>query len=257
MPMIDIHVHLLPRYDDGPEDLEKAVEMVQVAAADGVEAMVATPHNVNWSPAHARRRAEVEADVAALQAEVARRGLGVRIYPGVEVYIAPDLVAQLRRGQAFPLCGGRYLLVEFPFGSTPTYGEQVLFELQVQGLVPIVAHPERHAGVVEDPNLLYRWVGRGILAQVNAGSLLGQFGRRVEEVARLLLEHDLVHFLGSDGHGPRHRPPVLGEAAARAADLVGEERAACLVQHWPAAVLADAPLDVPQPRPVKRRRWFW
>jgi protein-tyrosine phosphatase len=110
---------------------------------------------------------------------------------------------------------------------------------------------------VEDPNLLYRWVGRGILAQLNAGSLLGQFGRRVEEVARLLLEHGMVHFIGSDGHGPRHRPPLLKEAAARAAGLVGPEQAACLVQHWPAAVLADAPLDVPPPRPVKRRRWFW
>ncbi|MBC7225179.1 MAG: tyrosine protein phosphatase, partial [Anaerolineae bacterium] len=148
-------------------------------------------------------------------------------------------------------------LVEFPFGSTPTYGDQVLFELQVQGLVPIVAHPERHAGVMEDPNLLCRWVERGILAQVNAGSLLGQFGRRVEEVARILLEHDLVHFIGSDGHGPRHRPPLLKEAAERAADLVGRDRVSCLVQHWPEAILANAPLDVPRPQAVKRRRRFW
>ena len=255
--MIDIHVHLLSGYDDGPADQKVSVDMVRLAAKDGTEVMVATPHSADWMPANEDQFPRVEADVEALQAVTQRCGLDVRLYPGAEVHIAPDLVSQIRQGHAFPLCRSRYLLLEFPFGGTPTFGDEILFELQVERLVPIIAHPERHNGVIEDPNLLCRWVQRGTLAQLNAGSLLGQFGKRVQEVKRILLEHELVHFIASDGHNTERRPPLLSAAAREAAAIVGEDRALWLTERWPAAVVDNRKIEAPEPHPVSRRRWFW
>jgi protein-tyrosine phosphatase len=139
--------------------------------------------------------------------------------------------------------------------------EQTIFELQVAGFVPIIAHPERYTEVIKDPSLIHTLVERGVLTQVTAASLTGAFGREVQETAQMFLAHGLTHVIASDAHGTGPRSPMLSEAVAVAAELVGEDRALAMATETPARILADERVDVAPLEPLqqrKRRRWrFW
>jgi protein-tyrosine phosphatase len=254
--MIDLHSHILPGVDDGPRDLQGSLEMARVAVEDGITRLAATPHNADWRDGG--RRAWVEERVEELQNALDAQGIPLSVVPGVEAYIAPDLVQHLKDERAFTLNGSRYLLIELPMHSWPLYTEQVFFEVQVQGLVPILAHAARYAPVQEDPNRVFGLVERGALVQLTAGSLTGQFGRRTRDTARRLLEHNLAHLIASDSHSARSRPPRLSPGVEAATRIIGPERARAMVTTVPAAILEDDALTIEPPKPVKpRRRWFW
>ncbi len=255
--MIDIHSHILYGVDDGAQSLGDAMEMARVAAADGVHTIVATPHGVEWSTDCSWP--ETVARVTALQGELNKLGVNVKLAPGLEVYLAPKLSTQLEDGSAFPLNGSRYILVEMPMNQFPIYAEQAIFELQLRGLIPILAHPERNSGIQKDPQLLQTLVERGVLGQVTAASLCGSFGARTKEPARVLLQRNLVHVIASDAHSPSgHRAPILSAGVAEAASLVGEERARAMVTDIPEAILADRDITVEPPVELKPRAWaFW
>ena len=156
-----------------------------------------------------------------------------------------------------PFDNSRYVLVELGFSSYPLYTEQVLFELQVHGFVPILAHPERYHAVQEDPNLLGGLVEKGVLCQLTAASLMGEWGSRARETAFTLLEHSMAHLIASDAHSPSRRPPVLSPAVREAGRRVGEERAQAMVTTVPGSILEDREMAIEPPVPFKpRRRWF-
>ncbi|MBU0495769.1 MAG: hypothetical protein KKA73_24655 [Chloroflexi bacterium] len=257
MPYIDLHSHILPGFDDGAQDMAQALDMARMAVADGVGRIVATPHSVEgvWMQLPSAVRESVDRLQTACQDD----GLDLVIVPGLEVYIAPDLPRRITREPGCTLGGTRYLLLEFPLQQYPHYVEQIVFELQVAGLVPIIAHPERYTAVIKNPQLLYTLVERGVLTQLTAASLVGVFGSEVQDTARLFLTHGLAHVIASDAHGIGQRSPRLSEAVAVAAELIGEDRAQAMVTDMPARILADERLFVPPPEPLprhsKRRRW--
>lgn len=253
--MIDIHTHLLYGADDGASTLEEALDMVRRAQADGITAMVATPHSTNLPPALVAD--EIPRRVQALQEELDRNGMAVRLYPGLENYLDLELPKRLEAGHALPLNRGPYVLVELPLTQYPLYTEHVLFELQIKGLVPVLAHPERNADVSRDHSLLERLVERGVLAQVTAASLLGAFGTEVKRSAEAFVKRRLVHIIASDAHGPAgHRSPVLSAAVAAASRLVGREQAQAMVTSLPQAILEGRRLAVEPPLPARRRFSF-
>jgi protein-tyrosine phosphatase len=256
---IDLHSHILPGFDDGAQDDAQALRMARMAVADGVECVVATPHSVDgvW----VQLPDAVREATTRLQAMCQEQGIDLRIVPGLEAYIAPDLPGRVTREPGCTLGGTRYLLLEFPLQQYPRYVEQTIFELQVAGFVPIIAHPERYTEVIKDPSLIHTLVERGVLTQVTAASLTGAFGREVQETAQMFLAHGLTHVIASDAHGTGPRSPMLSEAVAVAAELVGEDRALAMATETPARILADERVDVAPPEPLqqrKRRRWrFW
>jgi protein-tyrosine phosphatase len=252
--VIDLHTHLLPGVDDGAKTVDEAVAMVRVARENGIAAMVATPHRNAWS--YWADRSDGERRLADVVDACARAGLTVRLALGSEAYMAPDLVEQVRRGQVWTINGGRYLLVEWPYEQYPPYSEQVLFDLQIKGLCPIVAHPERYRVVRRDVAVLAPLVERGMVVQVTASGLLGKDGPEVQRIAETLLVRNLAHLLASDAHGPTRRPPLLRAARERASELVGEARAQAMVQDGPEQVLENRTLDLPPPS-VQPPKSFW
>jgi protein-tyrosine phosphatase len=196
--------------------------MAGLAAADGVEWLVATPHVMEGVYEHGPDA--IARAVDELNRQVTAAGLGVQVVPGGEVYLGPQLGACARAGRLPTLGGrGRHVLVEFPQHQLPLYTDQALFELMLAGFTPIIAHPERNAELAADPERLEAFIARGMLVQVNAPSLLGAYGRLVQRTAERYLRRGWVHFIASDAHSPQ-RPPVLTAALQRAARLIGKER---------------------------------
>ncbi len=252
--MIDLHCHILPGVDDGAATMEDAVAMARVAVNDGITKMVATPHGAEWL--YTGTLDETTARVQEVQAELDRLGIRLELLPGLEAYVAPDLAASTRQA-IYTLNSSRYMLVEFPLQSIPIYAEQVLFDLQLKQIVPIIAHPERNQAIAAKPEMLWPMVERGMLVQVTAGSLTGLFGAKTREVAELLLTKQVAHIIASDAHSATWRSPELSAAMARAAELIGQDAAEAMVGATPEAILHDEPVEAPVPLPMEQRRsWF-
>jgi protein-tyrosine phosphatase len=239
--MIDLHCHILPGVDDGARTLEEAVGMCRMAAADGCEAMIATPHQrrgVWWND----DRASLEALAREVQAAV---GDGFRVGLGGEIHVDPQLLEEVEHlpdAGILPLAGSRYLLIEFDLYTTPAQASSLVHEMTVAGWRPIIAHPELVPWLVQEPDRLAHLVSLGATAQVTAMSLTGDFGRRPQQDALAFLDAGLVHYVASDSHSIRHRPPGLSRARKAIAARCGEETARRLTTDNPRAVLEDRSL---------------
>jgi protein-tyrosine phosphatase len=198
--MIDLHSHLMPAVDDGAADPSEARKALAEMLAQGVTRVVCTPHvrGSATGPSGAGVLAEIDAGWEALQ-RVAGEFEEIAIERGAEVMLDtpdPDLSdPRLRLG------GSRYALVEFPFMNVPPNGVDALFELKMRGWTPVLAHPERYGNARADLSDAVEWRRVGAVLQVNAGSLLGRYGRAAEAAAWGLLQRGWVDVLASDYHG--------------------------------------------------------
>ncbi|HEX6201368.1 MAG TPA: CpsB/CapC family capsule biosynthesis tyrosine phosphatase [Thermoanaerobaculia bacterium] len=252
--MIDIHSHLLPGIDDGADDLATAVAMCRLAAADGCEAIVATPHQrtTHWENADLGR-------LAALRDEVARAAGGaIEIHLGGEVRVDADFLAELAAGDGThgpaPLAGSRYLLLELDRHHLRIDPEELVHELVVGDWRPIFAHPEFIPALAGDLDRVGELAAAGALFQITAMSLTGDFGRTARQVCHDLLDRGLVHFVASDCHGVGHRPPGLSRARRVLAERWGEETATRLTGDNPRAVIEDRPVAAGTPAPAAPAR---
>ena len=198
--------------------------------------MLATPHRrdvtENFSIAYLR---DLFADMVE---ELDARGTGLALRLGMENHLDADMAEALARGAARPMNGTRYALVELPFFGHPDWVEPAVSALQASGITPVLAHPERIELVQRDPDVLRAFVDRGMLTQVTAGSLTGQWGDEVKRFTHALLRRGLVHMLASDTHAPTGpRSPALLPGLEAAAEIVGAEKARAMVLDTPRAVI--------------------
>jgi len=240
--MIDIHNHILPEIDDGPATMADAVLMARQAVTGGASVVFATPHLL------ARRdldkALDMPARVAQLQGALADAGIPLRLMAGMEVYPEDFIIEAVAAGYPITLGGTRkYLLLETPPTQLPMRFEQLIYQLELQGITSILAHPERSAAVQADIRVLEPLVHRGVLLQINGSSLLGQQGPCTEKTARMLLALRWVHFVASDAHSPRGRRPGLAKAARRLADFTGEETVAELIRLNGQRIIDGEPVD--------------
>jgi protein-tyrosine phosphatase len=253
--MIDIHSHPLTGVDDGAKDFDTSVEMCRIAAADGVTHLVATPH---YSYSYPFNPEVNRAKLAELKAAV---GNLPQLLLGCDFHLSFDNVRELvKNPRAYTINATAYLLVEFPDHFIPEQIERVLFDVQMDSLIPILTHPERNPVFRRRPQLLYHWVARGCLAQVTAKSFLGGFGSEAERLSVEWLQMNLVHFLASDAHDTHYRPPILSQCYQKVVQISGPETAERLLRTNPRAVIEGHDL-APQPEPVgytkPKRKWRW
>jgi protein-tyrosine phosphatase len=251
--MIDIHIHILPDLDDGPADMETSVGMGLIAASEGFTAIISTSHG---DEASLEGREMMEARLVSVREAWAKAGLKIRLELGVEIFLRPGTLDQLKFGHLWPLAGSRYALVEVPYQPWPTYADEALFSLQLAGYVPILAHPERYTAIWADPNKMFALAERGILAQVTAAALTGDHGPEVKKCAHTLLQHNLVQFIATDAHGTGRRSPRIAEALKYAESELGPELARHLVEDNPARILSHEEIAL-DPRPVEQRKSFF
>jgi len=236
--MIDLHCHILPGLDDGSPDLATSLEMARVALDDGIETIVATPHCfVDAGPTPAQIRTATRQ----LQAALADHNLPLTVLPGAEVRAHPQLAEMVSRGQVMTIAdGGDYLLLEPPFIGIPNYLEQLCFELQIAGITPILAHPERADLVRRQLEVCERLVERGCLIQVNAPSLRREYGRTIARIAADLIRSDLAHIVASDAHNATYHSPVLSKVRRTVVQAAGDDAFHRMTQLVPARLIRNA-----------------
>jgi protein-tyrosine phosphatase len=215
MSVVDIHCHILPGLDDGSPDLACSVAMAQLATSVGIGTAIGTPHWIEDE--HETDPAVVCRAANNLQLELNSGNIALSILPGNEAFVCPDLPNRVRRGDVLTLADkGTHLLLELPYDELPNYVDDVIFKLQLQGLIPVLAHVERYEYVRSDWHVLDRWVRRGCLAQVNAASLDRMTG---DNLAQELADRGLVACTATDAH----------DTALRAPRTIWNDWAACLL----------------------------
>jgi protein-tyrosine phosphatase len=246
--VIDIHSHIMPEIDDGARSVEEAIDMARIAAEDGIEYMVSTPHMFNGLSDNPEPK-EILERVAALNERIAAAGIGLKILPGNEVHVSHEIAEQARGNRVTKINDRNYMLVEFPQLTVPVGADQLFYKLLLQGVRPILVHPERNAQLQASPFLVGRFVDHGVYIQVTAMSVTGEFGPAAKAIADKLLRHNCVHFLATDAHRTKSRPPILSRGRDAAAELIGPDRARALVEDNPRAVINGEALQVPPPLP--------
>lgn len=242
--MIDLHCHVLPGIDDGARTLEQAAEICRAAAAAGCEALVATPHQRRgeWWNCDRQKLEDLRRQV---QEAV---GPAPRILGGGEIHVDPQLLSEILTLQPhdthgpLSLAGSRYLLLELGPAAAPAGAADLVHELSVAGWRPVLAHPELIHWLAADLSIVEHLVSLGALTQVTAMSVTGDFGRRAQADSGRLIELGLAHFVASDAHDLKRRPPGLRRAWETIAARWGETAARELMVDNPGAVIADRPL---------------
>lgn len=239
--MIDLHFHCLPGIDDGPDSWDSAVALCRRAAEEGTTSIVATPHVLRdgWLNEDPRERDELILKLNTLL------GGSPAILPGCEffyTYDAPELWEQGADGPLTGLNRSSYLLLEFPGTLVPRDAENVIHELVVLGVTPVIAHPERNLEFARDPELLERFVSKGAITQITAASLTGEFGRPPLSAAHEFFRRGLVQTVASDAHNLVRRPPRLAAARERVRKDWGEDAELGLFEANPRAILAGEEL---------------
>lgn len=254
--MVDIHCHILPGIDDGPDDLDTALAMAESAIADGVTHVVATPH----------ANAEYHFDfprIQELRNELQTRVRGrLSLTTGCDFHLSPENLAALReRPMRFCINQKNWLLVEFSNYSVPPAMDQTLHEIQLMGLRPVITHPERNPILREQTDRLANWARLGCCVQVTAGSLTGVFGPSAQKDALRWIENGLVHIVSSDAHNTHGRQLKLRPAFDLVCEQFGEEKGRGLFVENPMAVYEGRELPylpaVPQKMTTPRRKRFF
>lgn len=257
MPFIDIHSHILPGFDDGAGDDREFMEMADRALAGGTVRMAATPHCDLDEPQNYLENIPIAVDK--YQELLRAQGRDLDLVPGVEVRVSAGLYRWAKEDmeiERLTLAGnGRYLLADLPLGDLPNATPDILFLVQLRGITPILAHPERNRFLATHPAKIKELVERGIVIQVNSGSLEGIYGKAARRVAYALLGEGLARLVASDAHGPAARSPDLSAVHGLIIRRLGEEAARLLLEHNPAAALAGEDLAALPLPPTRRSRW--
>jgi len=235
--VFDIHSHILPEVDDGPKSWEAAEAMCRMAAADGIEHMVATPHSND-------RYFYDREYLSNLLQELQRRiGDRPKLSLGCDFHLSfENMQSALQDPTRYRIGNGRYLLVEFSNFSIPAQVDEWFTNMCQAGTTPIITHPERNPILQESPQRVLQWIELGCTVQVTGSIFTGSWGARARQVAEWLLQRKGVHFVATDAHDTERRPPVLSAARRALAKQFGESIAHALVEANPQAVIKDTPL---------------
>jgi protein-tyrosine phosphatase len=208
--MIDLHCHILPGVDDGARDLLESIEMAKKAVEQGIHTIVATPHHLNNR--YENPKLTIIDRVRELNKVLLEEKIDLNVLPGQETRIYGEMVEDYEIGEIMPIDNTQYVLVEFSSGHVPRYTEQLFYDLQTKGLIPVIVHPERNQEIIERPDILYKLVEKGALTQVTAGSICGDFGKKIKSFSLQLIDANLTHFIASDAHNTSNRPFKMREA---------------------------------------------
>lgn len=200
----DLHSHLIPGIDDGVEDLEQSMQLLTALKADGFSKIITTPHiSQDYFP---NKESDILAGLEIVKTEAFRIGLDLEIHAAAEYMIDETLLSKLSNNVKLLTLDGKHVLFEMGFIQISPLLMQVIFELQANGYIPVLAHPERYNFYIENNAIaaLQKLKEAGCLLQMNTIALTGYYGKHVKKFAEDIMDKGLYDFAGSDMHHERH-----------------------------------------------------
>lgn len=199
MVMVDLHCHLLPGVDDGSKNMEISLRLAKEATENGITHALLTPHHMNGR--YVNHKQDVIQRTKEFQKQINAHNIPLTVFPGQEVRINGQLLQALDKDDIlFADTESQYLMLEFPDDDVPYYTNQMIFDLQQRGIIPVIVHPERNTKIMKHPDLLYQLLEKGCLSQITASSYVGTFGKKVENFSRQLIEAGEGYVFASDAH---------------------------------------------------------
>ena len=255
--MIDLHCHLLPGVDDGSANLETSLRLAQEAVTNGVDYALLTPHHMNG--VYVNHRADVIKQTQAFQDKLTKHGIKLTVFPGQEVRINGDLLTALDQNDILFADGGNhYLMLEFPDDDVPAYTDQMIYDLQQRGIIPIIVHPERNTMIMKQPDLLLNLLQKGCLSQLTASSYVGTFGKKVETFCHQLIAAGQGYVFASDVHNLPGRKYEMREAFEQLRKEFGNELAETFEVNAKVIINGDLVMTHSM-APIgrkKKKKWF-
>ncbi|HOC94791.1 MAG TPA: capsular biosynthesis protein [Candidatus Cloacimonadota bacterium] len=196
--MIDVHCHLLPQIDDGSDCAEKSLQQMKLMDDGGITDAFLTSHFMRGL--YKYERSDYDKKLSAMQAKCAENGLKLRLHPGFEIFVQPNILADIEKNNLV-MGNSRYVMVESDLNGLPEDFYNYIFPLLRKGYKPILAHAERYVSIMKHPRDARHLIGNNIYIQINSGSLLGQYGEKVRQTAWILMRNGWAHLIGSDDHG--------------------------------------------------------
>ena len=250
--MIDVHSHIVFGVDDGAKEIEQSITMVQEAKEVGFHKIVLTPHYME--DYYECDKNEIAEKMKQIQEKIP---MDMEIFQGNEIYITNHINSLLEEEKACTLNGSRYVLFELPINAEPLNITEVIYQILEQNRVPILAHPERYPYIQKDPNKLIPLIEDGVLMQCNYGSIIGIYGKEPKETMKKLLEHQMVHLLGSDTHRPNTIYPRIPQAIEEINKIIGKEKQRLLTTVHPEMIIQDEEIEeIENPVPIKKKGFF-
>ena len=256
--MIDFHNHIIPELDDGSKSTEMSSEMLKLAASQGIKKVVSTVHyqhprknNISLSYENVKK------DIKILQRELDRLFIPIKLYFGAEVFFLPNLM-EIKDNPLTTFGHGKYMLIEFQPNSLPQIQRQVLFDLKMSGVTPIIAHPERYKPVQDSLNIVENWLNSGCLIQVDAGSILGKFGEKPRQCSERIIKKHWCHIIGSDAHNNGRRNFCLGDVIKKLKNQLAQEYINDMINENPKAVIEGNPVIIDfEYEPLEKKSKFF
>jgi protein-tyrosine phosphatase len=198
---VDIHSHLLPGIDDGAATIAATIQLTQSFLSLGISQWITTPHisHYVWDNSPSTVLTNYEQTIQALD----RQQIPTPFRVAAEYFMDDVFARQVAAQNLLPL-KDTYVLVEMSYINAPIQLYSLLFDLQLAGYIPVLAHPERYLFYHGSPQEYYQLKKAGCLFQLNLLATVGYYGKGVTQMAAFLLEKGLYDFAGTDVHHLRH-----------------------------------------------------
>lgn len=197
--MTDIHCHLIYDVDDGCRDIKESIILLKKMKNVGFDNVIITPHYIENSEYDSENEEKLE-KLEKIKKTLKLNKVDINVYLGNEIFISEDIIKNVKDGKIYPLNNSKYLLIEFPFHNEILNLEDFLFEMKVNGYIPIIAHPERYDVLKHDYNEVKKLKNEGIFFQANYSSILGYYGRHAKKLMKRMLKDGYIEYLGTDVH---------------------------------------------------------
>ena len=209
--LVDMHCHLLYGVDDGAKDVDEAIELLKLEKKQHVDRIILTPHyREGMFETPQAIMDEHYAKLCLLEKEM---NLGIRLFLGCEYHTNIKMVADLQEKKRPSMAGSRYVLTEFSYEDSFKKIRRQIYDLIMDGWIPIIAHIERYPDMMKDFRNIEECKSLGALVQITSGAILGKMGWKMKMNCKKLIKYDLVDFVASDAHNTKNRRPDLGECA--------------------------------------------
>ena len=247
--MIDFHSHILPNIDDGSRSIEETFNLIKEAESVGFEAVVSTSHYIEGY--YEIDKEEIKTRISLIREELKKINCNIEIIQGNEIYITNNINSLLENKQAVTLNDEKYVLFELPLNAEAMNLNEVVYQILEKGRIPILAHPERYPFVQKNPNVLLDLIEDGVLMQCNYGSIIGQYGKQTKNTLKKMLEHNMVHLLGSDVHRPETIYTNIDKSIEEIRKIIDEEILENITEIYPDAVIKGERIEIPNAMTIK------